>query len=422
MGRLVMWLPSGVLIVSLLGCGDEQGEGSAGETTQNSAAGGTTLGTGGSGNGAVAPAPDGNNNITLATGGTTGDGDMVAGDGDASAIAPIDGCNPTGTSSECAGVTYEGENVPLDIYIMFDQSYSMSCDISGSSPWQDVCCGEGCEQRIDPVRLAVDDFLSDPESSGITVGMGVFGQMELGATSCDAADYSTATVEMGLLPAHAPTVTAALSGLAPTGETPTAAAIEGACNYIQQWHTQQPLHKKVILLVTDGVPEAPSSAGCNPTVEDAAAAAAACLSGDPQVPTYVLGVGQALDNLAQIAEAGGTEQAYLVDGDVQTSVLEALNAIRSDASIPCTMTVPEPDVGTVDYGKVNIGICDSVGQTLSTYFVEDPAACQNGAWYYEPLGNGQVVQLCPQTCETVSVAGSSLVLSVGCETIVTPVR
>jgi hypothetical protein len=102
--------------------------------------------------------------------------------------------------------------------------------------------------------------------------------------------------------------------------------------------------------------------------------------------------------------------------------LEALNAIRADAAIPCTINVPEPPTGTIDYGQVNIGICDAAEQTVNTYFVEDPADCERGAWYYETLGAEQVVQLCDATCDTVSVSGASLTLSVGCETVIAPVR
>ena len=67
---------------------------------------------------------------------------------------------------------------------------------------------------------------------------------------------------------------------------------------------------------------------------------------------------------------------------------------------------------------MNVGICDAAEQTLHTFFVEDPANCENGAWYYEGEGDNRVVQLCDQTCGTVSVSGASLTLSVGCNTIV----
>lgn len=368
---------------------------------------------------------------------TTGDSDnnseISLGDGDGDKVDevdsdPIDGCSDSyADQTGCSGENFEGENIPLDIYIMFDQSASMGCVIEAQKPWdfQGECCAESCGQvpRIDPLRQAVEQFLTDPQSAGISVGIGYFGQQEIGTTSCDAAAFSTPAVGIAELPGNAQAVLDSLYAVNPTGETPTGAAIRGACNAVGQWHEQQPGHKKVILLVTDGVPEAPSSGSCDPTVPDAAAAAASCLDDSPFVETYVLGVGQALDNLNQIAEAGGTEQAYLVNANVQTSVLAALNAIRADAVIPCTLPIPSPRDGSViDYEKVNIGICDASSSNLATYYVESEGDCDLGAWYYEDTDSGKIIQLCDATCDTVSAAGSKLFFSVGCETVVVPVK
>jgi hypothetical protein len=179
----------------------------------------------------------------------------------------------------------------------------------------------------------------------------------------------------------------------------------------------------VILLVTDGVPEAPSSNGCDPSVPDAVAAASDCLEDSPFIETYVLGVGQALDNLNQIAIAGGTDQAYLVDADVQTSVLAALNAIRADAVIPCTLPIPQPRDGSViDYNKVNVGICDASESNVAAFNVPSESDCEVGGWFYEDAGSGKLIQLCDATCDTVSAAGASLFFSVGCETVVAPIK
>src|SRR5690606_8351437 len=316
-------------IFSAVGCGGDSDEDGGGWGENGSGVGD------GDGDGGDGDISLGDGDISLGDGDSAGDGDgdSSAGDGDGG----IDGCSDQFAVGECTGLTYEGESIPLDIYIMFDQSASMGCEIDAVQPWQSYCCGDGCGPRIDPVRVAVDQFLSDPQSAGISVGIGFFGNLPIGSTSCDPNSYAEPAVGMGELPGHAGVVLEALYEVAPTGETPTGAAIRGACDYVADWHAEQPATKKVILLVTDGVPEAPSSAGCNPTIEDASQAAEECLTAQPAVPTYVLGVGQALNNLNEIAVAGGTEQAYLVDSDVETSVLEALNAIRSDAIIPCTL-------------------------------------------------------------------------------------
>src|SRR5690606_36187737 len=87
----------------------------------------------------------------------------------------IDGCMPF-HGGECTGITYEGENVPLDIYVMFDLSCSMSCtvDQSGCCRQSDDAAPEN-DWRIRPVRDAMRLFLEDPASAGIGVGLGFFG-------------------------------------------------------------------------------------------------------------------------------------------------------------------------------------------------------------------------------------------------------
>lgn len=361
------------------------------------------------------------NGVSSSNGSGTGSGTGTTG-GDTS---PPNGCQPDPNLEGCVGQNFEGENIPLDIYIMFDSSASMNCTIDAvkdqGGNWPSNLC-QGDNPRITPVRRAVRQFLEDPLSTGIGVGLGFFGDLPIGNTSCDPADYSDAAVGIAPLPGNATPVLTELDNANPTGETPTGAAIRGACEYVGQWHQQNPGTKKVILFVTDGVPEAPSSNGCDPTIPDAVQAAQDCLNGNPNVETYVLGVGQALDNLNQIAQAGGTDQAYLVDGsdggDVSQSVLAALNAIRADAVIPCTLPIPTPaGGGVVNTDTVNLGICDAGGASVGSFNVPDANSCgdQQGGWYYEE--NGTVIQLCNATCDTVSVSGATLYFTLGCDTV-----
>jgi len=184
-------------------------------------------------------------------------------------------------------------------------------------------------------------------------------------------------------------------------------------------------HKVVILLVTDGVPEA----ACDANIELATTAAAECYDDGKGFQTYVLGVvannNNSLEQLNQIAAAGGTDNAYLTDtDDIAGSVLKALNAIRADATIPCTLPVPEPRDGSpVDYNYVNLGICDAGGDNLPTYYVPSASDCgEAGSWYYEDTADGKAIQLCEATCERVSLAGAELFFSVGCKRVDGPVK
>jgi uncharacterized protein with von Willebrand factor type A (vWA) domain len=124
-------------------------------------------------------------------------------------------------------------------------------------------------------------------------------------------------------------------------------AIRGACSYAQSWKTTHPDRKVVVLLVTDGEPEAPLTCGdagagpCCPTLVDAVTATTECLHAMPGLQTFVLGVGPYLDNLRQIAAAGGTKDAFLVSGgDVAAKVLDALNAIRAAAQSRASSPFP----------------------------------------------------------------------------------
>jgi hypothetical protein len=332
------------------------------------------------------------------TGSTSGTGASLNGTG--AVTSRMDGT--------CNAIVSQGEQLPLDIYVMFDISLSMSADV-----------GNG-QTRLDAERSALETFIADPASAGMKVGIGYFGYKI--PTSCNAADYATPEVPIAPLPGNAAAIKTSLDGKNPTGETPTPAAIDAAAQYAKQWAQQHPADVTVILLVTDGVPEAPLSQflGCNPTLPDAVTAAANAAGGNPppQVPVYVLGVGPSLDNLTQIAQSGGTQQAYLVDGgNVEQAVLVALNKIRGSAQVPCVYTIPPAPAGqTFDPNKVNIQYTPPGGQPGVVYGVANQGACDptQGGWYY---GDSSTIKLCDATCTQVtSQTGGIVDVALGCQT------
>lgn len=331
-------------------------------------------------------------------------------------------CSVPDQGTTCVGETYAGENIPLDIYIMFDQSGSM-CSCLDPSAAQ-TCPNPACsETRLDAVRAAMEQFLNDPESAGIGVGMGYFGKQPIGQASCEQSDYDVPGVTIGTLPEHATTLMDALNQVEPTGETPTGAAIRGACTYASGHKQNAPHHQVVILLLTDGKPEAPltcqgGEGACCPSLGDAVAAAEQCRT-DADIETYVLGVGPLLENLEQIAVAGGTERAYLVEGgDVSTQVLDALNRIRGDAAIPCQLQLPEPPQNqSLAYDQVNLEYETSACESTLFYSVQNASECgAEDGWYYDDPNNPQSIHLCPQSCDRVSGPGGTLFYSVGCAT------
>jgi hypothetical protein len=369
----------------------------------------------------IAQAPDG-----PAAGGTAGDmfpiEDEPGGRGGSTSAGGGASCAPPDEDASCGGETFAGTSVPLDIYIVFDQSASMcSCLDPGAGQ---LCLESGCNTtRLDAVRVAIDQFLSDPDSAGIGVGLGLFGQQEIGATSCDASTYGAPLVQVGTLPEQAAALTDALSLLQPVGETPTGPALRGACGYARDYRATTQQHQVVLLLLTDGRPEAPSTcrggAGpCCPSLDDAVLAAEECRN-EVGVRTFVLGVGPLLDNLEQIAVAGGTERAYIVEGgDVGAGVRNALNRIRGDAAIPCELALPEPPPGDVlALDAVNLAHAGEDCTLTPFDAVRSAADCANeDGWHYDDPEAPQRILLCPRSCERVSGPGGNLFYSVGCET------
>ncbi len=336
-----------------------------------------------------------------------------------------DNCSIRVNGSACMGVSYEPEPSPLDIYVMFDQTGStLSCvdptDVAGT----DARCKK---TRINAIREAMSQFMADPESAGIGIGIGYFGQFPLGSTDCRDSAYTTPAVTIATLPDNANAMMTSLNSVIPTGETPTGAAIRGACSYAKEWKRTHVGHRVVMLLVTDGLPEAPIScpqAGCCPTLDDAVSAALGCLDNNRGIQTYVLGVGPYLDNLQQIALGGGTKNAYLVgSGDVATQVLQALNNIRSAAMIPCSLNIPAAPTGQqIAYDQINIAYADPACRGTVFPNVSSVDACGTDAgWYYDDPAAPQKVELCPTSCNQVSLAGARLLFTVGCKTVDTTI-
>ena len=317
------------------------------------------------------------------------------------------GCDVMSDEAVCAAQAYEGEAIPLDIYIMFDQSGSMLNDVGGLT-------------RLDAVERATKTFLKDQASAAISVGVGYFGFQPIGQTSCSPDDYASPSVPVTL---DHEAVLRSLAEREPIGETPTGAAIRGGCGYAKEWKKANAGHSVVLLLLTDGEPKAPMTCAagtCCPTLADAVQAAADCRDGDPGIDTYVLGVGPFLDNLQQIAEAGGTEHAYLIgDQDVEQKVLQALDSIRGAASIPCELKLPEPTGGSaLDYGLVNVAYQDASCKLSTLYNVPSAASCDaaDGGWYYDDPAAPSSVKLCDASCDRVAAPGGRLAFTVGCET------
>src|SRR5260221_5875564 len=102
----------------------------------------------------------------------------------------------------CGGQAFRAEPAPVDMYIMFDKSSSMSGIIPNTNPasswWQ-------------AAQQAVTSFVNDPRAAGMvpgqgtpamTVGLQFFPLGGIAPESCQA-NYEMPDVELGLLPCNA---------------------------------------------------------------------------------------------------------------------------------------------------------------------------------------------------------------------------
>jgi hypothetical protein len=355
----------------------------------------------------------------LGSGSVTGSGStpgagsapLVNNAGGAPDLGIIMGMDPN--SKTCAGIVNKGEQITVDIYIMFDQSLSMTCMIpSGGDRW-------------DAVKQPLQQFVQDPGAAGINVGIGYFGPNIL--SSCNAADYQMPDVEIGLLPMNAMPIVNSLNAHMPVSNTPTAAALTGAINHAIDWKNQHPGHTVVVVLVTDGEPNA-----CGAVADVANAAQMGFMS---TIPTYVIGITSSgttcgLDpnppnqmDLDSVAMAGGTNAALIVDvaQNAAQQFLATMNQIRAKSQVPCQYALPKPMPGTqLDPAKVNVQFVPPGAPMGVTVPGVTMATCDpvNGGWYYDNPALPTKINLCPVTCQQATMmTGSEINISVGCATI-----
>ncbi|HMI87968.1 MAG TPA: vWA domain-containing protein [Polyangiaceae bacterium] len=344
------------------------------------------------------------------TGGTGGNGGGVVIDGDAA----------------CVAEPRAGEQIPLDLFFMVDKSGSMGCPVGQP--------GMNCTTPPNPppavnrwtsIKEALVSFANSPASNGLGAGMGFFPQYSnpngTGMLRCNPQDYSTPAAPIAALPGAAPALQAALDAQTSNGNTPTVPALSGAIQYSTSYAQTHPGRTVGVVFATDGAPT--ECTQNDNTVPGAVRVAQAAAMGTPPIRTYVLGVGPNLANLNQIAVAGGTQKAYLVEGGGSTELITALNEIRKSA-LTCDYQIPIIPGKPLDLDLVNIKV--RVGPPPSSeqqiYRVDGAAQCgPQGGWYFDNPSAPTRIQLCPTTCDPLlKTTGSGLTVLIGCRVVVKP--
>ena len=207
------------------------------------------------------------------------------------------------------------------MFVMLDQSGSM---VLFGNRWQ-------------PIVDAIKAFVAAPDMAGVGVGLGYFGLFPPGMPpldptapgSCNPGDYARPDVPIDVLPNVRMAIENSLNlHSTPGGGTPTLPALQGSMQYATQWAVAHPDRKVIIVLATDGEPQGCTGNDVNSVSQVAAAAATT----NPQINTYVVGVGPSLQALNQIAQAGGSNMAYLVESGNTQQFLDALHSIRRKAT------------------------------------------------------------------------------------------
>ncbi len=284
----------------------------------------------------------------------------------------------------CISVSKKAENIPLDMVIGLDTSFSMDFD----DKWTNV-------------KAALESFVTNPSYSDLGIGLQFFPIRK----QCSVPDYQALAVALGPEAMVSTPITQALDAQMMAGGTPTVPLLQGLIGYLQAH--PNPAHKPVIVLATDGVPDdacaSPVDGETPNTLDNAIAITAAAYAATPSISVFVIGVGSELTALNGIAQAGGTGQATLVDtgGNAQQQFLAALDAARRTA-IPCDFAIP-PD-NTVDPAQTNVVYQPAGAPQQQFVFVGDATGCSQAStngWYFDDPSAPTKVILCGGACDMV---------------------
>lgn len=338
---------------------------------------------------------------TGASGGSGGSGASSEDGGSGAGFIDNGGGNTT-NSMECASEAIEAEISPLAMFIALDKSGSMDSD-----------------NKWDNATTALNTFFGDPAAAGLNVALRFFPEGQCDDNACDINACAQPSVPLGMLTADpSPTDTqegaliAAIDSREPDGGTPMSAALAGAVQFSSAYLDQNPLHKSVVILVTDGEPS-----GCEEDVDAIANIAASGLL--DEVITYTIGLaGSNEGTMNQIAVAGGGTSFFIGNGDTQAELLAALQAIQGE-QIACEIPIPVPTEGDFNPMLVNVTFTSGDGTESAIGGVANAAACgADAGWYYDNPADPALIILCPASCDTVQGDDEGkLEVVLGCETI-----
>ncbi|WP_437490991.1 vWA domain-containing protein [Sorangium sp. So ce1014] len=369
-------------------------------------------GTSQSGSGAANSSGDGSGGA--GTGFGVGSGMNVGGSIDPGGPSGVGGS--TGAGDACATHTATAELQPVYLAVAFDVSGSMGANDRPS---------HSKELKWDPVVSATKQFFADPASAGLTASLTFFPGGER-RRMCSARTYEAPDVEMTPLPSEA--FAEAIDEVTPATDddwrmgTPTAFVVEGTISFIQAQRREDP-GKYALVLVTDGYPQLCDGADSIEAVVEHVDEALA-----DNIPTYVIGVANPpddgpgnVDNLRDIAVAGGTREAFIIETGnpdaTATTFRAAIDEIRG-ASVSCTVAIPPaPEGRAFDKQRVRVTYTSGAGEPNALAY--DQACASDDAWRYDDPANPTQIELCDSACNAVkSDPQAALAVDFTCEDVI----
>jgi hypothetical protein len=211
------------------------------------------------------------------------------------------------------------------------------------------------------------------------------------------------------------TIASNIAMVTPGGSTPQLPALRGAYTYGRQ-REMMTGRRIAIALATDGQPMQ-----CQSTINSVTQAATE--GANMGFLTFVIGVGPRLQNLNQIAVAGGTKMAYLVENATADQLAAAFKAVQTQATkLACSFMIPPPPMGmTLDPMKVNVQFAATTpASSFDIGQVPNRGACgAQGGWYFDNPNNPTTVNLCDASCQKVNGSGEGEIkLLFGCASVV----
>jgi von Willebrand factor type A domain len=249
--------------------------------------------------------------------------------------------------SNCGMVTSQTTRQPADVLLVLDRSASMDystaadCYCSNTATTYGTLCSDttNCTTRWNAIKPAVAATLSN--SSNVNWGLKFFPTASgtgggLGRGSCT----ENTTMEVQVAADSAAAVTSQVNNATFDLGTPTTAALTAATAYLNGLNDG---NSKYILLATDGQPNCGGTPANINTVDLTGATAAAAAAYAAGIQVYVVGIGPNLDNLTQLAKAGGTTNFYQVSSpDDLTKALSSISKLVGSCNFESDQVPPDP--------------------------------------------------------------------------------